>query len=119
MKTNADGKFLIAMLETEYEPEESLTAAEKAVNLLVRADLNTNQFSALVCLVMFIGIDEFRASPMLKLINASFTDKGRILTAANEFGTYVYDGDEVDPFLVEQRALEKSLFLQPMLVRKP
>ena len=121
MKTNAEGLELIALFKDEYEPAESRTSAEKAVTILVTRRMTTNQFSALVSLVMHIGIDTFRRSRMLTMINTRSLHS--MVQAADEFDLYVYIDDDhgrrvLDPFLVRQREFEKALFLKPELVRK-
>lgn len=118
MKTNEIGLHLIACFQDEYDPAESRSAAEKIVSKLVKARLTSNQFSALVCFVMSIGEDTFTNSRMLYLLN-----KKELTKAADQFALYTYDYDDngkraIDPFLVEQRVFEQSLFLMPELVRK-
>jgi lysozyme len=121
MKTNAEGKNLIALYKEEYEELESRTAAEQAVNLYVTRRLTSNQFSALVSLVMSIGIDDFRRSKLLKMVNAK-ADRDSLVKAADQFDLYIYAFDEngrrvVDQFLIEHRVFEKALFLLPELVK--
>lgn len=114
MKTNAEGRKLIALFKEEYEAEISRTQAEKALTLLVRRRLTSNQFSALVSLVMSIGLEEFKASKMLRLLNTVSLHSA--LQAADEFDLYIYDGRKPDPFLIRQREMEKALFLMPEVV---
>lgn len=121
MKTNPEGRILIALFKDTYEVTESRTAAEKAVNLLVRRRITSNQFSALVSFVMSLGIDGFRRSRMLTLINTRSIDT--MVRAADEFDKFIYeindDGQRVlDPFLVRHREFEKALFLKPEIVAK-
>lgn len=121
MKTNEEGRRLIAFFESEYEPAESRTAAEKAVNMMVQRRLTGNQFSALVCFVMYTGISGFKTSQMLKLLNTRSVHSA--VQAAEQFGYYIYETDDkgdryVDPFLIKQRELEKALFLTPEIVQK-
>lgn len=116
MKTNDAGLVLIETLESEYELDESRTSAEKAVNLYVKPRITHNQFSALVPLVMQIGIDTFRRSQLLKLINK--ISPNNLHAIRDQFDTYIYetadDGKRsIDPFLVKQREFEKELFRQP------
>ena len=116
MRTNQLGKDLIKAFTAEYDPIESRTMAEKAVNLFVLRRLTNNQFSALVCLVMSIGIDTFRDSKMLKLLNTRSTDSDR--RAALWFGEYIYeDNGKADRFLIKQREFEKDLFTTPEIVK--
>lgn len=122
MKTNEAGLFLISCLEEDYDPNDCRTAAERAVNLYVKPRLNNNQFSTLVCFAMYLDIEAFRKSDMLRLINRGITPE-TLQTITDQFDKHIYDIDEdgkrfVSPFLVEQRALEKSLFLTPEKICK-
>lgn len=121
MKTNEAGRALIDFFESEYDSCESRTAAEKAVTMLVRRRLNSNQFSALVSFVMSGGINGFKHSQMLRLLNTR--DVLSATLAADQFGKYIYEFDDngdryVDPFLIKQRELERDLFLTPEIVKK-
>lgn len=119
MRINEEGRSLIRIFKDEYEASETLANAQKAVNLLVRRRITTNQFSALVSLVMCIGIDDFKKSKMLQLINTRSLNA--MIMAADEFDRYIYEindhGDRVlDQFLLGVRECEKALFLKPELV---
>ena len=118
MRITADGKWLNQVLQDEYDLDETITAAKKAVRAYVKVPLTNNQFSALVPLVRFIGINQFRKSNMLKTLNSQ--DRRAVVKAAQYFDYYIYTNCEhgriVDPFLVKQRELEKALFLKPELV---
>ena len=115
MKTNEIGESLIESYEDMYDPAETREDAIKAIRLFVTRRLTSNQFSALIPLIMHIGIDDFKASKMLKLINS-----GRIFEAADQFNFYIYaevkSRRKADPFLVKQREMEKKLFLMPEVV---
>lgn len=79
------------------------------VNQYVSVPLNQNQFDALVDFTYNLGPENLRTSTLLKLLN-----QGNYAQAANEFGKWVMGGGQVLPGLVKRRALEKSLFLQPV-----
>jgi len=79
--------------------------AQTAVNQSVRVPLKQNQFDALVSFVYNIGIDAFRASTLLRKLNA-----GGIEGAAKEFDRWVHDNGKVIPGLVSRRKLERSMF---------
>lgn len=122
MRTNRAGLDLIKYFKGEYEPAEGRINAEKAVTLLIKRPITHNQFSALVCLIMGIGIDLFKESNIIKLLNKGNGIEDR-LKAANEFDKYIYDYNDdgeriVDQFLIAQRTLEKDLFLKSELVKK-
>lgn len=117
MKTNAEGKRIISAFMIDYDPAESLSDAEKYVNLYVNYPLNGNQFSALVSLVMCVGIDEFLKSKLLKALN-----RGDAFKAATFFDHHLYIEDDLgdrklDKDLILMRAMEKSLFLMPEIVK--
>lgn len=117
MRTNADGLSLIEVLKSEYEPVESRTNVEKTLTLLVRRRLTSNQFSALVSLGVNIGLDD------LKRIIRKLNKIEIPAQIADEFDKYVYgtaeNGDRIlDPFLIKQRELERSLYTNPELVKK-
>lgn len=117
MKTNADGLNLIEMLKCEYEPAESRTNIEKALNALVKRRLTNNQFSALVSLGMYIGLDKLKK--VIKRINSVTL----LAEVADCFDQHIYHDDEhgrrtADPFLIKQRELERELFTRPQIVKK-
>jgi GH24 family phage-related lysozyme (muramidase) len=118
MKTNPIGLNYIEMYKTEYGLNESRTTAEKFLSANLKRRINSNQFSALVCLIVAIGIDDFLDGKILNLINS-----GNVMDAADKFDICIYTDDEygrriADPFLIRQRELEKALFLTPELVQK-
>lgn len=118
MKPNYFGSALIDFLKDQDDYLlESKTNAEKTIRACVRVSLTNNQEWALVSFIISEGIDKFRKSKLLKLINK------KDLHAADEFDKYIYYEDWegkriVDPFLVSHRELEKSLFLMPEIVKK-
>lgn len=75
----------------------------------------SNQFSAMVCLAFNIGEAAFKASSLVKKLNA-----GAPLSAAEEFPRWVHGGTNPDgsprvlPGLVKRRAAERALFLTPV-----
>ena len=85
--------------------ETSKDAAE--IKKLVNPYLNSNQLNALISFVYNVGINGFRNSTMLKLLNAG-ADKQ---TVANEFDRWVYDNGVKVQGLVNRRIAEKKLFL--------
>jgi GH24 family phage-related lysozyme (muramidase) len=118
MKLNSAGKDLIAFLKHDDEfLLETRKDAEKAIKALVHVRLTNNQYSALLSFIMSEGIHTFKASKLLKLVNA------RNVRSADQFDKYIYSIDEngqriVDTFLVRHRELEKALFLMPELLPK-
>lgn len=124
MKVNQEGQYLIDLFINEYDPAESRTSAQKAVKLYVKRKLNSNQFSALVCLVMNISIEEFRKSKLLRYINASEHSAEMLGKAMDEWSShYIYEDSGynfhiLDPFLLHQRQFETALFLKLEEVKK-
>ena len=84
-----------------------VSAAEYAVNSLVNAKLNQNQFDALVSFTYNEGIARLRSSTMLRLINA-----GGYTAAAAEFPKWDMAGGEADPGLLRRRVAEQALFTE-------
>ena len=118
MRITAAGRELIDALLDEYTAETSRSMAGKAIRRYVRVPLTNNQYSALVSFVMCEGIEVFKKSQMLKLINASKKDWHKFIQASNQFDFYIYSIDEKglrkpDQYLIKHRHWEKSLFLTP------
>lgn len=78
---------------------------ERAINHLVTASLNQNQFDAMVSLAYNIGIGAFERSTLLKKFNA-----GDMAGAAAEFLRWNKAGGKILPGLVTRRKAEVSLF---------
>lgn len=88
--------LLMAKLNTKYAV---------AVNRHVTAEINQNQFDALVDFCYNAGGRSLQNSMLLRYVNSeNFED------AANEFGKWVYGGGQVWPGLVRRREAEKALF---------
>ena len=83
--------------------------AERAVNELVKHELNQNQFDALVSFVFNLVRDRFRQSSLLKFLNSA-----HFPLAGGQFDRWVYADGKVMQGLVKRRAAEKKLFLEPM-----
>jgi len=115
MRTNSTGQILIEGLLEEFDPLVEQEVAERLIKFYVDAPLHSNQFSALVPLVMCIGADCFASSALLRLLNA-----GRYFDAAKKFSYYNYiigprGGKAKDKFLTMQRSAEKALFNTPAI----
>lgn len=100
---------------TQAQAEVLLTADlvrfESAVNKLVKAPLNQNQFDALVifCFNVGFGNDGFGGSTMLKLLNGR-DYKG----AAGQFTKWCYAAGAICEGLYNRRVKERDLFLKPV-----
>lgn len=82
---------------------------ENDVKLYVKVNLNENQLGALVSFAYNLGIGNLQKSTLLRLIN-----EGNFEAAANEFDKWVYANKVKLSGLVNRRAEEKQLFLQPV-----
>jgi lysozyme len=89
-----------------------LMAVAQAVNALTFTPLTQNQFDALCAFAFNIGVENFRASRVLKLVN-----EGALLQAACAMELWrraEFEGETiVVDALVRRRAAEKTLFLTP------
>jgi lysozyme len=84
--------------------------AENDVKNAVTAELNENQFSALVSLAYNIGGPRFSSSTLVKIINA---DVNNALIRA-EFGKWKRANGRVQPGLIKRRAREANLYFLPI-----
>ena len=79
----------------------------KDIKSLVKVPLNNNQLNALISFVYNVGINGFKKSTMLKLLNSG-ADKN---TVANQFDKWVFDNGVIVKGLINRRKAEKTLFL--------
>jgi len=86
-----------------------ITTSKDAAEIknLVKVPLNNNEFNALVSFVYNVGINAFKASLLLRLLNSG-TDKKLV---ANQFDRWVYDNGVKVKGLITRRNAEKNLFL--------
>ena len=86
-----------------------METSQNAIDLknLIKVPINNNQLNALISLVYNIGINGFKASTMLKLLNSG-ADKQ---TVALQFDRWIYDNGVINKGLVNRRNAEKKLFL--------
>jgi hypothetical protein len=83
----------------------NLQKFEEVVSNLVKVELNSNQFSALVSFVYNIGPSAFKESTLLRLLNS-----GDVEGAANQFKRWNKSGSKVLEGLVKRRNAEEKLF---------
>jgi len=107
-----------AVVGQSYTPEQcdaflgaDLATAEGAVNRLVKAPLNSNQFDALVSLTYNIGQGNFADSTVLKMLNLQTPPNYE--GAAQAFLLWNRTNGQVNPGLVNRREAERTLFLTP------
>ena len=107
---------------SKFEAEEllrvDLVSREKAINDLVRVDINQNQFDALVSFVYNVGIGALERSTALRELN-----RGNYLKAAEAltlFNKATIRG-VLTPVtgLTRRRLAEQALFLEPMTGETP
>jgi lysozyme len=85
---------------------DDLETAEQAVNSAVEAPLSQHEFDALVSFVYNVGINAFKSSTLLKLLNEDEYEQ-----AADQFPGWDHVNGIVVPGLAERRAAERALFL--------
>ena len=78
---------------------------EDAINHFVTVKLTQNQFDALVSFTYNCGIQNFRNSTLLKLLNF-----GDYKKASNEFTKWTHAAGKIVAGLVKRRLSEKNLF---------
>lgn len=105
----------IGQVITETKAEsllrEDLKDAEKAVDRLVTAPINDNQFSALVSFVFNVGAGAFEGSTLLSLLNTN----ADTAIVANQLRRWNKAGDRELPGLTRRRQAERVLFLKPVI----
>lgn len=84
---------------------QDVTWAEDAVSAAVQVPLSVNQFDALVLFAYNVGAPAFRASTLVRLLNA-----GDYAGAAAQFPRWVYASGQVNQTLVARRDRERALF---------
>jgi lysozyme len=91
--------------QAEERLERDLMGFGSRVDALVRVELGAGQMAALASLAYNIGIEAFRKSTLLRLLNA-----GDYKGAAAQFDRWNRGGGRVLPGLVKRRANERRLF---------
>lgn len=72
----------------------------------IKPNLTNNQIKALVCFVYNVGINAFKKSTLLRLIN-----EGKIAEASDQFIRWNKDNGKEVPGLTNRRLDERQLFL--------
>lgn len=85
--------------------KDDMQEAENAVNTLVSAPLNQNQFDALVSFTFNLGTGRLKDSTLLILLN-----QHKYQDASAQFTRWKYIGKAVSPGLSRRREMERALF---------
>ncbi|CAG8715812.1 3364_t:CDS:2 [Cetraspora pellucida] len=95
----------ISPAQGEILLQNDMIPQEDCVKRLTTININSNQFSALVCFTFDLGCDAYENSSLRKKLNA-----GDIKGAANEFALFNIAGNKVLNGLVRRRKAERDLF---------
>lgn len=95
----------ITRAEADDILKRDLAQYEKAVADAVTRTPTSNQFSALVSFTFNVGPSNLQSSTLLQKHNA-----GDFAGAAEEFGRWVYAGDQIMPGLQRRRRAERALY---------
>lgn len=101
----------ITQVQADELLKQDLIKFESAVDAYVTAEINQNQFDALVSFAFNCGANALRVSTLRYYLN-----QGNYLKAADEFGKWIKSGGKVLNGLVRRRAEERELFLSGMEV---
>lgn len=119
--SHGDGSVSEGRVITEKEAEKllikDLAVFESAVSKLVKTDLNSNQFSALVSFAFNLGATNLKKSTLLRLLNSN-----NHFGAAKEFKRWNKAGGKRLAGLLRRRLSERNLFCsfnEPILKRLP
>lgn len=93
--------------EAEHFLQQDLIRFEQAINSVVNAPINDNQFSALVSFTYNVGSGALKSSTLLKLLNA----RRDLRKTADEFPRWNRAGGRVLHGLTRRRHAERALFL--------
>lgn len=102
----------ISVNEAEQLLDQDVAIAERAVNALVKVDLNDNQRDALVIFTFNVGIKALERSTLLKELNAGNYDVGHEFRRWNKLRI----GGEIrdHPGLTNRREKEVALWERPI-----
>ena len=103
----AKAGMVITIRQAEELLLKDVRGFEEAVRDLVIVSLTQNQFDALVSFTFNVGVEAFRKSTMLRLLN-----ERKYKEAGYQFERWVRAGNKILPGLVARREAEKALFLK-------
>ena len=92
--------------EAEILLKKDLQPREKSLNILVKVNINQNQFDSLISLIYNIGVENFKQSTLLKFVNDKLFDK-----IPDQFRRWKYINKVVSKGLLNRREEEIKLWL--------
>lgn len=93
--------------QCEERLKDAVAKRAEAVDHLVKVELTSNQRAALISFVYNIGIDAFKNSTLLRLLN-----QGKYIDAAGQFPVWNKSNGRILSGLVDRRDAEMELFLK-------
>lgn len=82
-----------------------LISCELALEKYVKLPLVQKEFDALACFIFNVGVQAFKDSTILRLLNL-----GKRMEASEEFKKWVKNGSKMMPGLLKRRTAEQRLF---------
>lgn len=108
----AEEKHLLTATITKEQAEEllrkELVMIENKLKIMVTSTLNQNQYDALVSFAYNLGINNLKASTLLKKVNLNPADP----TIRTEFNKWTHAGGKVLAGLVKRRQAEADLYFK-------
>ena len=92
--------------EAEILLKKDLQPREKSLNILVKVNINQNQFDSLISLIYNIGVENFKQSTLLKFVNDKLFDK-----IPDQFRRWKYINKVASKGLLNRREEEIKLWL--------
>lgn len=108
----AEEKHLLTATITKEQAEEllrkELVMIENKLKIMVTSTINQNQYDALVSFAYNLGINNLKASTLLKKVNLNPADP----TIRAEFNKWTHAGGKVLAGLVKRRQAEADLYFK-------
>ena len=99
---------IITQLEADNLLKEDLTTFEKGITMLVKSNINQNQFDALVSFAFNLGLANLKSSTLLKKVNINPNDR----TIVDELLKWVYAKKVFLEGLHRRRQAEANLYFK-------
>ncbi|MHB8689640.1 MAG: papain-like cysteine protease family protein [Solirubrobacteraceae bacterium] len=108
-RLSAPGLAFVRRFEPVADGDKRLGAAQRTITETVSAPLTQNQVDALICFVLGVGDDAFRASTLLSVLNRGVFSQ--VPDELRKWTKRIQNGQPVlDPALAPRRAAEAELF---------